>query len=284
MHALMNINAGSIEKYIQSVNSMPILSFEEEQKLTKSWHIEQDTNSAKMLVMSHLRVVVSIARQYFGYGIAHADLIQEGNIGLMKAVRKFDPSFNVRLVTYATHWIKAEIHDYILKNWRMVKIATTKAQRKLFFKLRSLLPKDTALNLEHIDKIAKRLDVKHHEVIEMQARLIQSDTSLDEKHLHEDGENSLINTLSDERDEPCQALITQQQNQQYEKIHKALENLKNKDERMHDIIHKRWLNLNEKKLPFKYFADKWKISIERVSQLEKIAIKYIKEQVYKLSN
>jgi RNA polymerase sigma-32 factor len=279
----MNINAGSIEQYIQSVNAMPMLSLEEEQKLTRAWHIEKDTNAAKMLVMSHLRVVVSIARQYFGYGIAHADLIQEGNIGLMKAVRKFDPSFNVRLVTYATHWIKAEIHDYILKNWRMVKIATTKAQRKLFFKLRSLLPKDSSLSLEHIDKIAKQLDVKNHEVIEMQSRLVQSDASLDEQY-NEDSETSLVNTLSDERYEPYQALVTQQKAQQYEKIHSIIENLKSKDERMHDIIQQRWLNPNEEKTPFKEFASKWKISIERVSQLEKMAIKYIKEQVSKIHN
>jgi len=279
MYALLDVSTGSLEQYIQKVNAIPMLSLDEEQKLTNEWYKTQDTNAAKALVSSHLRLVVSIARQYLGYGLAHADIIQEGNIGLMKAVKKFNPSFNVRLVTYANHWIKAEIHDYILKNWRMVKIATTKSQRKLFFKLRSLMPKDSNhLTIQNIDDIAKKLEVKNQDVVDMQTRLIQSDASLDETY--DNDENSLINSLQDERYEPCQSLINYQQNLEYEKIHIALENLKQKDERMHYIIQKRWLE-NDNKKPFKDFAAKWGVSIERVSQIEKQAIKYIKEFVRK---
>ncbi len=279
MKELMHITTGSIDQYIQSVYAIPILTLTEEKQLTNAWHLEQDANAAKTLVMSHLRVVISVSRQYLGYGIAHADLIQEGNIGLMKAVKKFDPAFNVRLVTYATHWIKAEIHDYILKNWRIVKIATTKAQRKLFFKLRSLLPKDhRMLSLEHAQTIANQLDVKRDDVLDMQMRFIHADASIDNKN--EDNEfSNLAHNLSDDRYEPCRELITQQQAQQYDKLYQALDYLKQKDERMHTLLQKRWLNEQEEKISLKYFAQLWDISIERVRQIEAQAIKYIKQQV-----
>jgi RNA polymerase sigma-32 factor len=280
MKELMHITTGSIDQYIQSVHSIPMLSLTEEQKLTRQWHIEQDANAAKILVMSHLRVVISVSRQYLGYGIAHADLIQEGNIGLMKAVKKFDPAFNVRLVTYATHWIKAEIHDYILKNWRIVKIATTKAQRKLFFKLRSLLPKEQRmLSLENAQAIANKLDVKRDEVLDMQMRFIHSDASLDNNQYEDNEFSSLAHNLVDERYEPSRELITKQQAQQYDKLYQVLEYLKLKDERMHTLLQKRWLNVEEEKVSLKYFAQLWNISIERVRQIEAKAILYIKEQI-----
>src|SRR5713226_1007979 len=163
--------AGSIEAYIQTVNRFPILSLEEEQWLARRFRNENDLEAARQLVLSHLRLVVAIARNYLGYGLPHADLIQEGNIGLMKAVKRFDPQQNVRLVSYAMHWIKAEIHEYILRNWRTVKVATTKAQRKLFFNLRSHKTGHNAFTPGEIDGLAKELNVKREEVAEMETRL-----------------------------------------------------------------------------------------------------------------
>jgi RNA polymerase sigma-32 factor len=291
MQSLINIssNCNGIDQYIKYANSIPILSLEEEQILSKKWHIDQCANSAKKLVLSHLRLVISISRQYLGYGLQHADLIQEGNIGLMKAVQKFNPDFNVRLVTYAIHWIKAEIHEYILKNWRIVKIATTKAQRKLFFKLRSLLPDDNSnLSLDKVSYIANALNVKDHEVIEMQSRLKFNDISMDEDYDMQNSEQSsssnsnslrLIDSISDERYEPAKVLINQQLAVRNDSIYEALDALKNKNERMYYIIKKRWLSGGENKITFKDISITLGISIERVRQLEQQAIQYIKKIV-----
>src|SRR5512139_1829040 len=163
--------AYSLDSYIQTVNRYPMLSLEEEQQLARAWHDKQDVEAARQLVVSHLRVVVSVARHYLGYGLPHADLIQEGNVGLMKAVKRFDPARGVRLVSFAIHWIKAEIHEYILRNWRLVKVATTKAQRKLFFNLRSMKRGLAPLGAAEIERVAAELKVKPEEVAEMETRL-----------------------------------------------------------------------------------------------------------------
>src|SRR5215510_3061563 len=171
--------AGSLESYIQAVNRFPLLSEEEEVRLARQYREHDDLNAARELVLSHLRLVVSIARGYLGYGLPHADLIQEGNVGLMKAVKRFDPNRGVRLVSFAIHWIKAEIHEYILRNWRVVKIATTKAQRKLFFNLRSLKKSLNTLGRDEVKSIAKQLGVKSEEVVEMETRLGGQDVALE---------------------------------------------------------------------------------------------------------
>jgi RNA polymerase sigma-32 factor len=180
--------AYSLESYIQTVNRYPMLSAEEEQDLARAWHERQDVEAARQLVLSHLRVVVSVARHYLGYGLPHADLIQEGNVGLMKAVKRFDPDRGVRLVSFALHWIRAEIHEYVLKNWRLVKVATTKAQRKLFFNLRSLKQSLNALTVEQADAMARELNVSREDVLEMETRLSGHDVSIDPGV--DDGEDS----------------------------------------------------------------------------------------------
>src|SRR5512139_2672380 len=171
--------AYSLDSYIQTVNRYPMLSLEDEQRLARAWHDNQDVEAARQLVVSHLRVVVSVSRHYLGYGLPQADLIQEGNIGLMKAVKRFDPDRGVRLVSFAMHWIKAEIHEYILKNWRLVKIATTKAQRKLFFNLRSMKAGFATLGPEQVKEVARTLGVKPEEVVEMETRMTGGDIALE---------------------------------------------------------------------------------------------------------
>src|SRR4051794_23915897 len=184
----MPMPTGSIEAYITTVNRFPILSAEEEQRLARSLRDQGDLEAARQLVVSHLRLVVAIARGYLGYGLPHADLIQEGNIGLMKAVKRFDPERGVRLVSFAVHWIRAEMHEFILRNWRMVKIATTKAQRKLFFNLRSMKPGLNTLGSDEVKAMAKTLGVKPEEVVEMETRLGGQDVALEP--LNDDGEES----------------------------------------------------------------------------------------------
>ncbi|MEY4076713.1 MAG: polymerase sigma factor RpoH, partial [Pseudomonadota bacterium] len=194
---------GHLDAYISAVNRMPMLTLEQEQEFARKLKNENDLEAAGKLVLSHLRVVVSVARQYLGYGLPHADLIQEGNIGLMKAVKRFDPDQGVRLVSYAMHWIKAEIHEYILKNWRMVKVATTKAQRKLFFNLRSMKQGRDTLTSSQIDSMAKDLNVKREEVMEMETRMSGGDVLLDPSP-SDDGEVAYgpIAYLADAHHEP----------------------------------------------------------------------------------
>src|SRR5512134_3244915 len=177
---------GSLDHYIQSVNRFPLLSAEQEGELARRWHETQDVDAARQLVLSHLRLVVAISRNYVGYGLPQGDLIQEGNVGLMKAVRRFDPERGVRLVSFALHWIKAEIHEYILRNWRLVKVATTKAQRKLFFNLRSMKASAHALTREQAASIARELNVKPEEVVEMETRLSGHDIALDPSPVDDD--------------------------------------------------------------------------------------------------
>lgn len=269
---------GSIEAYVTYVNQIPMLSAEEEQELAERLQQNNDLTAAKKLVLSHLRYVVRVAKGYMGYGLPLADLIQEGNVGLMKAVRRFNPAMGARMVTFAMHWIKAEIHEYILRNWRIVKVATTKAQRKLFFNLRSMKKRLGWMTQQEVDDVAKDLGVKPETVREMELRMSSSsaDTSFD-SHDDEDDERSFspAGYLEDHRYNPA----TQMENSDYstqagDKIHQVLAKL---DARSQDIIRARWLD--ENKLTLHDLAEKYQISAERVRQLEQNAMKKLREAV-----
>ena len=259
---------GNIDAYITAANRYPMLSEAEETRLAERFHNDGDVEAARQLVLSHLRLVISIARGYLGYGLPHADLIQEGNIGLMKAVKRYDPSRGVRLVSFAMHWIKAEIHEYILKNWRLVKVATTKAQRKLFFNLRSLKNDyegvDT-LSGTQAAEVAARLGVKQEEVVEMETRLSGRDLALEGNP--DDGEDAFapIDYLADSRYEPTRVLenkaLAYQQN---EGLHGALEGL---DPRSRRIIEARWLSEGEAATLHELAAE-FNVSAERIRQIE----------------
>ena len=270
------LNAGSLESYFQSVNKIPMLSAEEEHLLAVRYNEDGDLEAARQLVMSHLRFVVKVARGYSGYGLPQADLIQEGSVGLMKAVKRFDPTVGVRLVSFAVHWIRAEMHEYILRNWKIVKIATTKAQRKLFFKLRSSKKRLAWLNKEEVDSVAKDLGVKPQEVIEMEKRLSSYDTSFDAPESYDDAPSfSPAAYLEDKRQSPEEQLeTTQLEGIQLEALSTAVEKL---DERSQDIINKRWLS--EKKQTLHQLADEYGVSAERIRQLEKSAFKKMAESI-----
>jgi RNA polymerase sigma-32 factor len=271
-------NLGNIDAYIQSVNRVPMLSAEEEQRLAREYRDDDNLDSARRLVLSHLRLVVSIARGYLGYGLPHADLIQEGNIGLMKAVKRFDPDQGVRLVSYAMHWIKAEMHEYILKNWRMVKVATTKAQRKLFFNLRSHKQDAQAtFTSDEIDAVAAELNVKGTEVREMETRLSGGDIALEGQM--DDGEESFapIAYLADTHNEPTRVIEARGNDRmQSEGIETALAKL---DDRSRRIIEARWLNVNDDGSggsTLHELADEFGVSAERIRQIEAAAMKKMK--------
>lgn len=270
------LNAGSLESYFQSVNKIPMLSAEEERLLAVRYNEEGDLEAARQLVMSHLRFVVKVARGYSGYGLPQADLIQEGSVGLMKAVKRFDPKFGVRLVSFAVHWIRAEMHEYILRNWKIVKVATTKAQRKLFFKLRSSKKRLAWLNKEEVNSVARDLGVKPQEVIEMEKRLSSYDTSFDAPESDDDAPSfHPAAYLEDKRQSPEEQLeATQLEGIQLEALSTAVEKL---DERSQDIINKRWLS--EKKQTLHQLADEYGISAERIRQLEKSAFKKMAESI-----
>ncbi len=270
------VSASSLETYIQSVNRYPLLSLEEEQNLARRWRDHEDVDAARQLVLSHLRVVVSTARHYMGYGLPQADLIQEGNIGLMKAVKRFDPDRGVRLVSFALHWIKAEIHEYILKNWRLVKVATTKAQRKLFFNLRSMKQGFGSLGPDETAAIARELNVKPEEVREMETRMSGQDIGLDPTV--DDGEESYspIAYLASPDDEPVEVLAREQNERlQHEGLTSALTSL---DERSRRIIQARWLN-EEGSATLHDLAAEFGISAERVRQIEAKAMKIMRELI-----
>ncbi len=270
------LNAGSLESYFQSVNKIPMLSAEEERLLAVRYSEEGDLEAARQLVMSHLRFVVKVARGYSGYGLPQADLIQEGSIGLMKAVKRFDPTIGVRLVSFAVHWIRAEMHEYILRNWKIVKVATTKAQRKLFFKLRSSKKRLAWLNKEEVDSVAKDLGVKPQEVMEMEKRLSSYDTSFDAPESYDYAPSfSPAAYLEDKRQSPEEELETSQlEGIQLEALSKAVEKL---DERSKDIVNKRWLS--DKKQTLHQLADEYGVSAERIRQLEKSAFKKMAESI-----
>jgi RNA polymerase sigma-32 factor len=276
---------GNLEAYIGAANRIPLLEADEEKQLATAFRDKQDVAAAGKLVLSHLRLVVSISRQYVGYGLSQADLIQEGNIGLMKAVKRFDPAQNVRLVSYAMHWIKAEIHEYILKNWRLVKIATTKAQRKLFFNLRSmksgLEQADQGDFLEHesltarnVDTMAERLQVKREDVIEMEARFAGGDISL-EGNSSDESEDAFapIAYLADNHDEPTQVLQRRARAElQSNGLQGALEAL---DARSRRIVQERWLRDADEGggMTLHELAAEYKVSAERIRQIEVAALK-----------
>jgi RNA polymerase sigma-32 factor len=256
--------SGSIESYIQSVNRFPILSQEEETRLARCLRDKDDIDAARQLVLSHLRVVVSIARGYRGYGLPQADLIQEGNIGLMKAVKHYDPERGVRLISFAVYWIKAEIHEFVLRNWRLVKIATTKAQRKLFFSLRSMRQGLDTMNPEEVHAMAKQLGVKPEEVVEMETRFSGRDISLEPLSEDEDESYSPIAYLTD-GSEPSQLLETKQTNRLHgEGLEQALASL---DARSRHIIEARWLREKDS-ATLHDLAAELGVSAERVRQIE----------------
>ncbi|MBX3588929.1 MAG: RNA polymerase sigma factor RpoH [Ramlibacter sp.] len=280
---------GNLDAYISAVNRLPMLTLEEEQTFARKLKDENDLEAAGKLVLSHLRLVVSVSRKYLGYGLPHGDLIQEGNIGLMKAVKRFDPDQGVRLVSYALHWIRAEIHEYILKNWRMVKVATTKAQRKLFFNLRSMKQgfKDDAdvethrdtLTDAQIDVMAKELNVKREEVIEMETRMSGGDVMLDPAP-NDDGEEGFgpIAYLADASHEPTAMMESRQRDElATDGIATALESL---DARSRRIVEERWLKVNDNGsggLTLHDLAAEYGVSAERIRQIEVAAMKKMKK-------
>jgi RNA polymerase sigma-32 factor len=261
---------GTIEAYISAVNHVPMLSAEREAELGERVRDHMDLDAARELIMSHLRLVVSVARHYLGYGLAHADLIQEGNIGLMKAVKRFDPARGVRLVSFAVHWIKAEIHEYIVRNWRLVKVATTKAQRKLFFNLRRMRPDGQTLDSTQVDDIARELNVRPEDVSEMEVRLSGRELALDAQS-DEDDTFAPIAYLSDEgRQEPSQVLERRAQDtMQGAGLEQALETL---DPRSRRIVQARWLR-DDGGATLHELAAEFGVSAERIRQIEAAALK-----------
>ncbi|GGI53760.1 RNA polymerase sigma factor RpoH [Oxalicibacterium solurbis] len=266
---------GNIDSYISAVNRMPMLTQEEEVSLARRLRDENDLAAAQKLILSHLRLVVSIARGYLGYGLPHADLIQEGNIGLMKAVKRFDPDQGVRLVSYSMHWIKAEIHEYILKNWRLVKVATTKAQRKLFFNLRSHKTGLDAMTPDQVNALAEMLKVKREEVIEMETRLSGRDIALEAPTDDDDDKFAPIAYLSSESQEPTRVLESQEYDRlQTEGLSDALGKL---DPRSRRIVEARWLaNDDGSGATLHELADEFGVSAERIRQIEAVALKKMK--------
>jgi RNA polymerase sigma-32 factor len=260
---------GSLESYVQTVNRFPILSREEEIDLARRFRDHEDLDAARQLIVSHLRVVVSVARGYLGYGLPQADLIQEGNIGLMKAVKRFDPERGVRLVSFAIHWIRAEMHEFILRNWRIVKIATTKAQRKLFFNLRSMKPDLNTLGGDAVNRMARQLSVKPEEVIEMETRLGGRDIALEPSGDNDDEAYAPISYLTDADAEPGRVLEHEQSARlKGEGLEKALASL---DARSRRIIEARWLRESEQ-ATLHDLAAEFGVSAERVRQIENKAM------------
>jgi RNA polymerase sigma-32 factor len=267
---------GSLDHYIQAVNRFPLLSAEQEVELGRRLRDTNDLDAARQLVLSHLRLVVAISRNYLGYGLPQADLIQEGNVGLMKAVRRFDPERGVRLVSFALHWIKAEMHEHILRNWRLVKIATTKAQRKLFFNLRSMKAGPGALTRREALSIAKDLGVKPEEVYEMETRLSGQDVAL-EPQPGEEGENlTPIAYLTDVEAEPAQIFERAEVSRnRSDGLRLALAKL---DGRSRQVIEARWLREDDK-ATLQELADQYGVSAERIRQIESKALKTMRSQM-----
>jgi RNA polymerase sigma-32 factor len=267
---------GSLDHYIQAVNRFPLLSAEQEVELGRRLQRDNDLDAARLLVLSHLRLVVAVSRNYLGYGLPQADLIQEGNIGLMKAVRRFDPERGVRLVSFALHWIRAEIHEHILRNWRLVKIATTKAQRKLFFNLRSMKPRLGALTRSEANHIAKTLGVKPEEVFEMETRLSGQDVALDPP-AGDDGETMTPSAyLTDSDAEPVQILEREETARNRSTgLKSALSRL---DSRSRNIIEARWLREDDP-ATLQDLADQYGVSAERIRQIESKALKTMRGEM-----
>ena len=264
----------SFDLYQQQVQAIPLLTEQEEMNLAKKLHDENDLNAARQLIMSHLRLVIKIARSYSGYGLNQADLVQEGNIGLMKAVKRFDPSRGVRLVSFAMYWIKAEIQEFVVRNWRLVKTATTKAQRKLFFNLRSMKKTLQPLKQEEIKQIAKELNVKESDVKEMEYRFNGNEIALD--YQDEDNEDEIfrpISYLQDENADPVKQLISKEsESNNLSALSNAIKSI---DERSRYVLESRWLN-EEKSKTLHELADELGVSAERIRQIEQNALKKLK--------
>ncbi|MDF7666898.1 RNA polymerase sigma factor RpoH [Orbaceae bacterium ESL0727] len=275
MQTVALIPQGNVESYLRMVNTYPMLTAEEEKSLGEKLYYHDDVDAAKQLILSHLRFVAHIARGYSGYGLPQADLIQEGNIGLMKAVRRFNPEMGVRLVSFAVHWIKAEIHEYVLKNWRIVKVATTKAQRKLFFNLRKNKQRLGWFNHEEVNMVANELGVSQRDVLEMESRMAAQDMSFDVDS--DDDDNTIVAPalyLEDANSDFSKSIENDNwENNATDKLHEALSQL---DERSQDIINARWLDADDSKLTLQVLADKYNVSAERIRQLEKNAMKKLK--------
>ncbi|MEJ2059463.1 MAG: RNA polymerase sigma factor RpoH [Gammaproteobacteria bacterium] len=265
---------GNLETYIQAVNRLPVLSADEEQKLARRYGEQDDLDAARLLIMHNLRFVVQVARGYLGYGLPLGDLVQEGNIGLMKAVKRFDPGMNVRLVSFAVHWIRAEIHEFILRNWRIVKVATTKAQRKLFFNLRSSRKRLGWLNMKEAESIAEQLGVSTKDVMEMESRMNGQDLGYD-LSADDDEESSYYAPaayLSQEGEDPAEQLEAEDwESYNHQRMGQALSSL---DERARDIVARRWLS--SEKATLHELAAEYDVSAERIRQIESGAIKKLR--------
>ncbi len=275
LNNLPAVSNGSIDAYINYVNSIPLLTEKEEFDYAEKWRQQEDVEAAKHLVLSHLRLVVSISRNYLGYGLPFADIIQEGTIGLMKAVKRFDPNMGVRLVSFAVHWIKAEIHEYVIRNWRIVKIATTKAQRKLFFNLRSLKKSSKKLTLQEAQSIANDLNVTPEQVLEMEGRLTAYDAAFEAQGEDDDEGSTHVAPalyLEDNRYDPARlAEEDDYEEQSTNALHDAMEQL---DDRSRNILQRRWLD--DEKSTLHELAAEYNVSAERIRQLEKNAMEKIK--------
>lgn len=273
---MMLVPQGSIEGYIRAANEYPMLTAEEEKELAERLYYHEDLDAAKKLILSHLRFVIHVARGYSGYGLPQADLIQEGNIGLMKAVKRFNPEVGVRLVSFAVHWIKAEIHEYVLRNWRIVKVATTKAQRKLFFNLRKTKQRLGWFNENEVDMVANELGVSKEDVIEMESRMSGADVGFD---LPTDDAETEIYFPSLYLEDKSSNFAAELENENFEsqateQLSTALQSL---DARSQDIIKARWLDDN--KATLHDLAAKYNVSAERIRQLETNALKKLKSAV-----
>jgi RNA polymerase sigma-32 factor len=272
--AFVSVPGADLGRYLAAVNGVSVLSADQERQLAQRYFLEQDVDAARQLVLSHLRFVVHIARGYNGYGLPLADLIQEGNVGLMKAVKRFDPTMGVRLVSFAVHWIKAEIHEYILRNWRIVKIATTKAQRKLFFNLRSHKKRLGSLTADEVEMIATELNVDASDVREMEGRLAAHDMAFDAPvdADEETASQAPVHYLEDHSADPARLLENDDWSESAsERLHDALDRL---DERSRDILQRRWFD--DEKATLHDLAAKYSVSAERIRQLEANAMKKLK--------
>lgn len=274
--ATMTLPIGSLDAYIYRVNQLPMLTLDEETEYARRYHEEDDLNAARQMVLAHLRYVVRVAKGYTGYGLPLGDLIQEGNLGLMKAVKRFDPTLGVRLVSFAVHWIKAEIHEFVIKNWRIVKIATTKAQRKLFFNLRNSKKRLGWFTKEEVDAVAGDLNVPREEVLRMEQRLNAMDTPYDGPD--EDDDKAFLapsRTLEDKNADP--ALLLEKQDTEDSGKEKLMSAFAELDDRSQDILQQRWLN--DKKATLHELADLYQVSAERIRQLEKNAMLKLKKSM-----
>ncbi|MEZ8141192.1 RNA polymerase factor sigma-32 [Enterovibrio norvegicus FF-33] len=278
MYALAPISRDSLDSYLRQVNSHPMLSADEERELAERLHYDEDLDAAKSLILSHLRFVVHIARGYSGYGLPVSDLVQEGNIGLMKAVKRFNPEVGVRLVSFAVHWIKAEIHEYVLRNWRIVKVATTKAQRKLFFNLRKSKKRLGWFNAEEVNLVAEQLGVDASEVREMESRLAAQDAGFDGGADDDEREGPVAPVFFLEDKSSDVATNIEAQNWEDHANRRLATAMSGLDERSQHIIRSRWLD-DDNKTTLQELADHYQVSAERIRQLEKNAMRKLKEAV-----